>query len=157
MLWLVSEFVVLWLSRTRELAADHWSCECTGNGDALVSALVKVGYGMTVKQHAAATRTSDPEPARQGVGPTVRHLGMFDQGAAGSMVNGFVGGLDVQRAVAALRWECLNPWAHVLEKGSTHPLVGRRIAVLQRSGLPGAPTWLGLDAATIDDDPATAS
>ena len=33
--YLVCEFVVLWLSRTREFAADHWSCECTGNGDAL--------------------------------------------------------------------------------------------------------------------------
>jgi Zn-dependent protease with chaperone function len=29
-LYLVSEFVMLWLSRTRELAADHWSCASTG-------------------------------------------------------------------------------------------------------------------------------
>ena len=37
---------------------------------------------------------------------------------------------------------------------STHPLVGRRIATRQASGLPGRPTWLGLEAAAAvgDDD-----
>ena len=63
------------------------------------------------------------------------------------MANGFVGGLDVERAVAAVRWEGRNPWARVLEKTSTHPLVGRRIATLQVSNLPGHPTRLGLETA----------
>src|SRR5437763_5760499 len=44
--YLVSQFILLALSRAREYGADHWSCECTGNGDALASALVKVAYGM---------------------------------------------------------------------------------------------------------------
>src|SRR4051794_27298748 len=44
--YLISQFTLLALSRAREYAADHWSCECTGDGDALVSALVKVAYGM---------------------------------------------------------------------------------------------------------------
>src|SRR4029078_2562177 len=33
--YLVSQFMLLALSRARETAADHWSCECTGDGDAL--------------------------------------------------------------------------------------------------------------------------
>ena len=160
LLYLASEFVVLWLSRTRELAADHWSCECTGNGDALVSALVKIGYGMTVASAGDARTASAPAPTpeeaarlekherRQSRGQRVmRTIGIFDQDTVGGMVNGFVSGLDAERAVAALRWEGANPWAAVFEKLSTHPLVGRRIAALEESGLPGRPTWLGLEVA----------
>src|SRR5438270_1198834 len=44
--YLASQFVLLSLSRAREYAADHYSCRCTGDGDALASALVKVAYGM---------------------------------------------------------------------------------------------------------------
>src|SRR5437588_2145967 len=44
--YLVSYFTLLALSRAREYAADRWSCVCTGDGDALASALVKIAYGM---------------------------------------------------------------------------------------------------------------
>src|SRR4051794_27779881 len=44
--YLASQFTLLALSRARETAADHWSCESTGDGDALASALVKIAYGM---------------------------------------------------------------------------------------------------------------
>src|ERR1044072_3465184 len=33
--WIISRFTLLALSRAREYAADHWSCEATGDGDAL--------------------------------------------------------------------------------------------------------------------------
>ena len=46
---------------------------------------------------------------------------------------------DVDRAVDAMRWEVVSPWAPVLEKLSTHPLVARRIQALEESGLPGSP------------------
>jgi hypothetical protein len=167
--YLLSEFVVLWLSRTREFAADHWSCECTGNGDALVSALVKIGYGMTVSSavpepskkkvrsqtdKAASAKSEKHDAQSRRRTHVMRTMGIFDQSAAGSMVNGFRGGIHTQRAVAALRWEAASPWAAVFEKLSTHPLVGRRIAALEESGLSGRPTWLGLQAARLASDPA---
>src|SRR5207248_9517515 len=44
--YIVAKFTLLALSRAREYSADHWSCQATGDGDALCSALVKVAYGM---------------------------------------------------------------------------------------------------------------
>jgi hypothetical protein len=56
------------------------------------------------------------------------------------MAHAFSAGIDPDRAVAALRWDAVNPWAKVLEKLSSHPLVVNRIRALEESGLPGAPT-----------------
>ena len=67
----VAQFTVLALSRARELAADHWSCENTGDGDALSSALVKIAYGMgevRAQERAEAERllaTKDKEARKQ--------------------------------------------------------------------------------------------
>ena len=57
--YLASQFVLLSLSRAREYAADHYSCRCTGDGDALASALVKVAYGMgqAGAEHSHATKS----------------------------------------------------------------------------------------------------
>src|ERR1041385_4425294 len=44
--YLLSQFVVLLLNRTREYFADHYSAEVTRTPDALSSALVKIAYGM---------------------------------------------------------------------------------------------------------------
>jgi heat shock protein HtpX len=44
--WFVAQFLLSAVGRARELAADKWSCRCTGDGDALASALVKTAYGV---------------------------------------------------------------------------------------------------------------
>lgn len=49
-------------------------------------------------------------------------------------------GLDPREVIGALRWDTCNPWARFEQVLSTHPLVVRRIAALEASGLPGAPT-----------------
>ncbi|HVT78645.1 MAG TPA: hypothetical protein VHD87_16515, partial [Acidimicrobiales bacterium] len=59
----------------------------------------------------------------------------------------FASGIDPQRAVAAIRGDPVNPWGALLEKLSSHPLVARRIAALETSGLPGRPrVWSVLRA-----------
>ena len=151
--YVVSQFIVLALSRAREYGADHWSCECTGNGDALASALVKIAYGMgrvsadekeqvaalvaRGKEGAAAARELQ---ARSGRARSMRAMGIFEPKSAEAMAHAFSAGIDPDRAVAALRWDAVNPWAKVLEKLSSHPLVVNRIRALEESGLPGAPT-----------------
>ena len=43
--YLAPELCLLGFARSRETAADLWSCRVTGDGDALAAGLVKVGYG----------------------------------------------------------------------------------------------------------------
>ena len=151
--YIVSQFVLLALSRARELAADHWSCECTGNGDALASALVKVAYGMgqelaAQKQEVAALvakgKEGRAEARRVDSGyrraQSMRAMGIFEPRTAEAMQAALEAGIDPDRALAAMRWDSVNPWGTTLEKLSTHPLVVHRIRSLEESGLPGAPT-----------------
>jgi hypothetical protein len=59
----------------------------------------------------------------------------------------FAHGIDPDRALAAMRWDLVNPWGKTLEKLSSHPLVARRIRDLEQSGLPGAPRqWSAMRA-----------
>jgi Zn-dependent protease with chaperone function len=150
--YLVSQLTLLALSRARETAADHWSCSITGDGDALASALVKIAYGMgeesgVRKEQAAALIASGKEGKKQ-AGRLRRHhfrtqsmraMGIFEPRSADALQAVVARGVDPARAVAAMRWDVVNPWGRLLEKLSSHPLVARRIEALERSGLPGAP------------------
>ena len=166
--YLISSFLLLALSRAREYGADHWSCESTGNGDALASALVKVAYGMgqvraqeeeDAKALVAAGKEGRAEAARRRRAAnqirSMRAMGIFEPRAADAMAVAFGQGIDPQRAVAAMRWEVVNPWGATLEKLASHPLVSHRIAALERSGLPGAPRYWSVLRATADVDAAT--
>jgi Zn-dependent protease with chaperone function len=150
--YLVAQFSLLALSRARETAADHWSCQTTGDGDALASALVKVAYGMgqvgaSQKAEVAALMAQGKQGHARARklerhwhrAQSMRAMGIFEPRAAEAMEAAFAGGVDPQRAVAAMRWDVVNPWGRTLEKLSSHPLVARRIQALEESGLPGAP------------------
>jgi Zn-dependent protease with chaperone function len=169
--YLISQFTLLALSRAREYGADHWSCECTGNGDALASALVKVAYGMgqadaeqkdrvaaLVAQGKEGKKAAGKLEARARRAQSMRAMGIFEPRQADALSAAFASGIDPQRAVAAIRWDVVNPWGATLEKFSSHPLVARRIAALENSGLPGRPqvwsvlrTSAGADASTVWD------
>ena len=166
--YLISSFMLLALSRAREYGADHWSCECTGNGDALASALVKIAYGMgqvkATEQAEAAALVASGKKGRASAARaerdhsrvrSMRAMGIFDPKGADAMAVAFGQGIDPQRAVAAMRWETVNPWGRTLEKLASHPLVAHRIEALERSGLPGAPTYWSVLRATADVDAAT--
>jgi Peptidase family M48 len=94
--WYVSELLVLSLNRAREYAADYWSCECTGDGDALASALVKIAYGMgEVRaaekngQHAGRQQSSAERRADRRA-HSVRAMGIFEPRAAEAMGATFI-------------------------------------------------------------------
>ena len=151
--YLLSQLVVLSLSRARELGADHYSCAVTGDGDALCSALVRIGYGMGQVDAERAARAHDAEAGkdkdlRRAVAKEERRhqrlravgvLGIADAAQGPAVLAAAERGMEGPEVIGALRWDTCNPWARWSQLFSTHPLVVRRIAALEDSGLPGAP------------------
>ena len=160
--YLVSELAVLAVSRARELGADHWSCQVTGDGDALCSALVKIAYGMGEidaerARRAHDVKTSGDRKRKKAHAKEERHasrlraanaLGIADPRQGATVLAATEQGLDPREVIGALRWDSCNPWARFTQVFSTHPLVVRRISALESSDLPGRPTrWRATEVA----------
>ena len=114
------------------------------------SALVTIGFGIGAERDARDVERNAPTSPTAG-SKEARRVQRRRSGVESTMVLGITNARsaasplavaplgDVDRAVDAMRWEVVSPWAPVLEKLSTHPLVARRIQALEESGLPGSP------------------
>ena len=132
--YIVSEYIVLFLSRVREYYADQFSGDSTRNPNALASGLVKIAYGL-----ARAPREAKQGERRGAFGGAElgRSLGIFDPRAAGRLALAAAGattstGVSATAMVDAMKWDLWNPWAAWYELGSTHPLPAKRIRALER-------------------------
>ena len=125
-LYIISNYIVLWLSRTREYYADYFSIEETKNPNALASALVKIGYGLTTSDTGKKHSASKPNA-----------LGIFDSKASKSLIVTTMedgGGIEKEHIKQAMKWEQWNVWAKWYELNSTHPLISKRLlAISSRS------------------------
>ncbi|MFH0917902.1 MAG: M48 family metalloprotease [Candidatus Omnitrophota bacterium] len=139
LLYLISEFIVLWFSRLREYFADRFSGEVTGNPNALASALVKVGYGLAGDDRGKEImKQKDRQDTLNAVGP----LGIFDYKTANSLaISGYLGPnnmggqIDKDKLKDAARWDLWNPWATYYELQSTHPLIAKRLKFLSNQSV----------------------
>jgi len=126
-LWFFGEYVVLYLSRVREYAADGFAADWT-HPDDLSGALVKIAYGIV-------TSEDSPELAK-----ATRNIGIMnvndsrDEGLLYHNVQ--QAGGDEDLLLGSFLYDLENPWARLLELNSTHPLTGKRIEAL--SERPGA-------------------
>ena len=140
-LYIIANYIVLWLSRTREYMADAFSAEVTRNPNALASALVEIGFGLSTKE-------------KQEKGQSVTNattLGISDAPSSKSMaISGFVGGsgngFTTDSIKNAMKWDLWNPWATVYELNSTHPLISKRLlAISELSGKFGQQPYVVFD------------
>ncbi|HSG38749.1 MAG TPA: M48 family metalloprotease, partial [Thermoanaerobaculia bacterium] len=132
--YLVSQYIVLSLNRTREYMADHYSAKVTQAPDTLASALVKIAYGMVradgeVRKALQNEETQAEARRAQRVAGTVAVMGISNVRSGAALV---LGGADATAAAAVMRWDLVNPWARLYELSSTHPLTALRVHALNR-------------------------
>ncbi len=142
--WWVSQYLLLYLSRTREYFADEFAGAETRNPNALSMALVKVAYGIArqptsdfSKKLLGGTRSmgiADPKGS-QSTGMAYAAANGAGHQMAQSLAGHSVGDISVtpdsiSRIEKVFLFDLFNPWARVLELGSTHPLTGKRIKAL---------------------------
>jgi hypothetical protein len=125
--YIISQYIVLLLSRVREYYADQFAGEMTGKPDALSSALVKIAYGL-----ARAPKDESKKDDTRMV--AARALGIFDPKVAQSLALASAGAGRVSAASmeSAMKWDLWNPWAGLYELGSSHPLPAKRIRALEK-------------------------
>ena len=119
-LYIVVQYVILWLSRVREYYADEFSAQVTRNPNALASALVNIGFGLSTREKAQDAKGSASTPST---------LGIFNAKHSKSLVvNCYRDGKIREDGIKnAMKWELWNVWAKFYELGSTHPLTSKRI------------------------------
>ena len=120
--YLAGEYLMLYLSRTREYYADHFAAEVTGNPNGLSRALVKIAYGILEE----GQRSTQPSKVLQGT----RALGISDPRSANFAGTAYRIASEPQKIGKVFLWDMFNPWAWWMELSSTHPLTGKRIRAL---------------------------
>lgn len=132
--YIVSQYIVLLLSRVREYFADRFAGELTGDPDKMATALVKIAYGLASAQPAEGDeekKQSQRERIRMVAG---RSFGVFDPQAAMALALAGAGTGQFGTAAVedAMKWDLWNPWAIWFELNSSHPLPAKRIKALDR-------------------------
>ncbi len=129
-LYIISEYIVLWFSRVREYFADRFSGE-NSDPNNLAQALVKIGYGLAGKEK---EKKEDRKPQLE----AVKAMGIFDPNSARALAitsyrpASLEGEIDKENLKKAMRWDLWNPWALYYELNSTHPLIAKRLLALSR-------------------------
>lgn len=125
-LHIISEYVILWFSRTREYYADEFSVRKTKNPFAMSNALVKVGYGLVTSNEDTGKKKIDIS--------SVSALGIFDKKTSKTLVVTSYndGKLETDKIKKAARWELWNPWATWYELHSTHPRISKRLKAISK-------------------------
>jgi len=120
--YLIGNYLILYLSRTREYFADHFAAETTGNPNALSRALVKIAYGILEESQ----QSKKPSKLIEGT----RALGIYDHKAAANTGTAYRAASRPEQMGRIFLWDMFNPWGWLMELNSTHPLTGKRVRAL---------------------------
>ena len=128
-LYIISQYIILWLSRTREYYADEFSGEETKNPNALANALVKIGFGLTVNSNSDDENKDKKNKVRST--KNVGALGIFDSKTSKSLIVSSNNDVNDKTSIKnAMKWEMWNPWAIIYQLNSTHPLISKRLLAI---------------------------
>ena len=118
-LYLISQYIVLWLSRTREYYADSFSIEETKNPNALTTSLIKIGYGLSINNEPKETDNKKKNKAHTIANSKV--IGIFDSKTSKALVASSYneGSISTNSIKNAMKWEIWNIWAKLYELKST--------------------------------------
>ena len=121
-LYIITQYFILWLSRTREYYADEFSVMETKNPSALAEALVKIGFGLS-------TAPKEKDGKKKQDVSSKNALGIFDKNASKAIAISAADDnkISKDKVKNAMKWEMWNPWAKWYELNSTHPLISKRI------------------------------
>ena len=129
-LYIVSQYIILWLSRTREYYADQFSVEETKNPNALAQALVKIGFGLSVSQETTEA-TDGKKPKKKRSAMNVGALGIFDSKTSKSLIVSSNNNISDKDSIKnAMKWEMWNPWAFIYQLHATQPLISKRLLAI---------------------------
>jgi heat shock protein HtpX len=126
--YLVSQLLVMRLSRLREHFADAFSAYLTGAPRNLESALTRITYGLSLSPQQAhgarALYISDPSLAKQEVQDIMRQKSNYDLDHDGV--------LDEHELELAMEHEAQSKWSSVNEMFATHPPTYKRLLLLKQ-------------------------
>ncbi len=139
--YLVTQLLVLYLSRTREYYADAYSAAATRDPHLLASALTKIAYGLSLARSESepsglrAFFIGDPVGATDDYRTLQQRMAQYDLDKDGQ--------LDAYELQKAVEEERRSHWRRANELFSTHPPTYKRILMLEeleeelkRGGLP---------------------
>ena len=125
-LYLISEYFVLFVSRVREYHADQFSCLTTKKPNKLLTALVKVGYGLLSSIPSSDSKeTSSTNRDKKSLASFNITSSSYSKNL--SLTQETEADFSPQAIEKIMRWDMWNPWAKYYELHSTHPLTAKRI------------------------------
>ena len=140
--YLISQYIVLYFSRIREYYADRFGAESVGSAAALSGALVKIAYGLAGRRDADSRSDEKQSSTINSIGAL--GISNFESGQALAVTTGLPTihlrpqdgktSYEVDKASlrGAMKWDLWNPWASFYEIHSTHPLTAKRLLHLSR-------------------------
>lgn len=127
LVYLVSQLLVLYLSRSREHFADTYSAYITQKPRNLRSALAKISYGLSLSPKEStglrAFYIGDPQEAKDEIKTIIRKKTEYDLDRDGV--------LDEHELELAMEKEAKSPFGRANDLFSTHPSTFKRILLLK--------------------------
>jgi Zn-dependent protease with chaperone function len=141
MVYILSHFIALLISRYREYWADDFSAETTMQPNKLSSALVKIAYGLAIEG-----RGMESEKKHRRYENTFMIFNAKGARALAAKASDYRGNVDKENIKKAMAWDLWSPWAFFLELQSTHPLPAKRIKALDDNAKSrGMKTYIDFD------------